>query len=60
MNDSIKRLEEIKKNTTPTKLLRIIDAFIQSEQSRYMSIGHNPETAVKMAISRLEGMMAEE
>lgn len=61
MINPYKRLEEIKQEIkqeiTTFKARELVDAYIQSEQSRYMNMGHDPGTAVKMAISHLENIL---
>jgi hypothetical protein len=57
MSNSFQRLEEIKQGMTVSKGCTLADAYIQSEQSRYMNMGHDPGTAVKMAISHLDEIL---
>ena len=59
MDNPYKRLKEIKQKIDLTSARILVDAYIQSEQCRYMSIGYDPETAVKMAISHLDDIVKE-
>jgi hypothetical protein len=55
-----KRIEQIKQEMTVPKYHILIDAYIQSEQSRYMNMGHNPGKAVEMAVTHLDDILRRE